>query len=185
MSSPALINLVNNAGHKTESVMTKPYLYIILFAIFVLCGETSSAREHIYETYNDTSCMNSPITISEYRQPIFQPSFFCKKKDTIYLVYVYYNSIDSESIDSNVIQNTYLPYNNSKWWITQYDNGDIRICKFRKVRHNSVDFKKANISDSFGTEMEMRDFNLYDENGKLIELSRHFGAFSYYMPRNR
>ena len=154
----------------------KIHLYITLLLFVVFCTKASNAPAPIlYNSIDSTDVIDFQLNVSGYRSLKFQPSFFSKRNDTIFYVYVYYNSIDSTTIDSTVIQNIYLPCDNRrKWWMTQYENGDIRICKFKKTRRHSEDFVKADNSGVWGTEMEMRDFDLYDKDMQLIEWCRFY-----------
>ena len=154
----------------------KIHLYITLLLFVVFCTKASNAPAPIlYNSSDSTDVIDFQLNVSGYRSLKFQPSFFSKRNDTIFYVYVYYNSIDSTTIDSTVIQNIYLPCENRrKWWMTQYENGDIRICKFKKTRRHSEDFVKADNSGVWGTEMEMRDFDLYDKDMQLIEWCRFY-----------
>ena len=159
--------------------MNKASLYLFFTILLVLCNRTSLAQDTILLNNNDISWQDFYVAMEEFHPLVFQPYFFAKRNDTIFDVCVYYNSIDSTNIDSTVVKNIYLPYNN-KWWITRYPDGEIRICKFRKMRHHSKEFISVNNYTCWGSEMELRDFDFYDTNGKLITKVRYFGTISTY-----
>lgn len=163
-------------------------VYILLFywsCLSFIYATTNENAISFKENFSDDIIMSDTVAFVEdqvpnieYKKPIFPPFFFGLKNDSIFKVRIYYHPNTTMIIDSLVIVNIFVPIDNRHFWTCQYDNGDIRICKFKKCRHFSYEYLNANADSYWEAEMEMRPYKLYNKDMLLIEEVKRFGKIT-------
>lgn len=129
--------------------------------------------------YNIVDLSENHIRIIKYKRPFFSPSFLGLKNDSIFQVRICPYSDSTQKHDSLVIENIFVHAGKGNFWVCHYCNGNIRISKFKKCRHPSKDFLKANENSYWEAEMEMRTNKLYNKDGVLIRKEICFGRMAF------
>lgn len=130
--------------------------------------------------------VNDTIVFSEggireidWKELPFTPFFHGLKNDTIFSVGVYPRTDSIKDNDSLVIEHIFVHTGERNFWICRhFSDGGTRICKFKKCRHPSELFLKANRDSFWEAEMEMGSYKQYNKDGVLIEEDIRIGNMS-------
>lgn len=122
--------------------------------------------------FSDTLCyaISNCDTIN---QPIFPPSIFVCKRDTI----VYYSMSYNED---NIVTDSalFIKYKHHKW-LSEDDNGDFSIAKFKKIRPSNL-FIKCNSSIFYADyEVDMTSYRRYTRTGLLKQYRITIGHIAF------
>ncbi|MBO4646259.1 MAG: hypothetical protein J5642_07070 [Bacteroidales bacterium] len=152
-----------------------------LVLIFCFCiSAIASANANSIETLQEPDGI--PRNNIVFAQNDNTSTFYGKRNDTIYKVTVYYSSEKKENIDSVVVSDIYVHYKkeNGKLWVCHYDNGETRICQFKKAKYLSKAYTRANDPSQWEAEYRMHGYKLYDPNMKLIAIEKRHGRRTVY-----
>ncbi len=153
-----------------------PFAYTISNVSIIIPKEKNSEKNM---GYNIVDSSGNHVHGIEYERPLIPPFFFGLKNDTIFQVRIYPHADSTKNTDSLVVENIFVRRGKCNSWICHYDNGDIRVSKFKKYRHSSDHFLNANENSYWEAEMEMRTNKLYNKDTILLEKTIRFGKMSF------
>lgn len=163
-------------------IMNINTLLICWSCLSFICATTNENAISFKENFSDDNTVSDTVAFVEdqvpnieYKKPLIRPFFFGLKNDSIFQVRIYYRPDTTMIIDSLVIENIFVPVGKRHFWTCQYENGDIRICKFKKYGHFSQKYLNANADSYWEAEMEMRTYKLYNKDMFLIKETKRFG----------